>query len=239
MFILKGISYMADFYSFLCGSGDMAVSIRLIIATLCGSLVGWERIATHHSAGIKTFALVSLGSAVSTALNVYLALLPGLSADVSRIPAGVVSGIGFLGAGTIIVTGRKQIKGLSTAATLWVTACMGMALGAGYLVAGFCCFFLVAFANMVLQHVSNAVEENSQYMSVYVEVDKSKGVPKLTRLITDSGFIITSMTKSKDKTLQNTDTAVIIDLDLKKKQSHNEVLKIFSEQDFVNYLEEV
>ena len=125
-----------DILIFLEGTSDIAVSLRLVIATVLGSLVGWERIARHHSAGIKTFSLVSLGSAVATALNVYLAMMPGLSADVSRIPAGVVSGIGFLGAGTILVTGKKQIKGLSTAASLWVTSCMGMAIGGGYLVVG-------------------------------------------------------------------------------------------------------
>ena len=96
---------------FLESPQDVAVAIRLVLATLFGSLVGWERVVKRHSAGIKTFALVSLGSAVATSLNIFLANLPGLSADVSRIPAGVVSGIGVLGAGTILVTGRLQIKG--------------------------------------------------------------------------------------------------------------------------------
>ena len=116
---------------YLQGMNDGAVAIRLVLATLCGSLIGWERVVRRHSAGIRTFALVSLGSAVATALNLYLAILPNMGADVSRIPAGVVSGIGFLGAGTIIVTGRNQIKGLTTAASLWVASCMGMAFGAG------------------------------------------------------------------------------------------------------------
>ena len=116
---------------YLQGMNDGAVAIRLVLATLCGSLIGWERVVRRHSAGIRTFALVSLGSAVATVLNLYLAILPNMGADVSRIPAGVVSGIGFLGAGTIIVTGRNQIKGLTTAASLWVASCMGMAFGAG------------------------------------------------------------------------------------------------------------
>ena len=121
---------------YLQGMNDGAVAIRLVLATLCGSLIGWERVLRRHSAGIRTFALVSLGSAVATVLNLYLAILPNMEADVSRIPAGVVSGIGFLGAGTIILTGRNQIKGLTTAASLWVASCMGMAFGAGYLSVG-------------------------------------------------------------------------------------------------------
>ncbi|WP_024867099.1 MgtC/SapB family protein [Butyrivibrio sp. FCS014] len=224
---------------FLQGNSDIAVAIRLFLATVFGSVVGWERIARHHNAGIKTFALVSLGSAVATALNIYLAILPGLNADVSRIPAGVVSGIGFLGAGTILVTGRKQIKGLSTAATLWVTSCMGMAIGAGYLVVGIVCFLLVAFSNLVLMQFSNHVEQNSRYMSIYIEVSKSHGVTKLTKWMEEQGFLVVSMTKSKEKTLQASDTGLMIDLDFGKKLNHNGLINMISEQEYVNYVEEV
>ena len=108
-----------EILEFLQSPCEVAVVIRLALAALFGALIGWERIARHHNAGIRTFALVSLGSAVAAALNIYLALMPELKADASRISAQVVSGIGFLGAGTILVTGRKQIKGLSTAASLW------------------------------------------------------------------------------------------------------------------------
>ncbi len=224
---------------FLRGTSSLAVAIRLVIATIFGGLVGWERIIKHHSAGIKTHALVSLGSAAATALNIYLALLPGLSADVSRIPAGVVSGIGFLGAGTIIVTGRKQIKGLSTAATLWVTSCMGMAIGAGYLEIGFVCLVMVGFSNILLLQLSNRVEGYSKYMSIYIEVNKNRGVTKLSKFITDEGISITSMTKSKEKTLESADTGLLLDLDLDKKRSHTEVLNMLGDLEYVNYVEEV
>lgn len=228
-----------EILEFLQSPCEVAVVIRLALAALFGALIGWERIARHHNAGIRTFALVSLGSAVAAALNIFLAMLPGLDADVSRIPAGVVSGIGFLGAGTILVTGRKQIKGLSTAASLWVCACMGMAIGAGYLVVGIACFFMVIFANMVLLHLSRRVEGNSKYLSIYIEVDKARGVTKLMKAINEEGFRISSMSKSKEKTLLSTDCGLIIDLDLDKRRNHADVLDIFSSQDYVNYIEEV
>ncbi len=225
--------------NFLTGSSDIAVAIRLLLATVLGSLVGWERVITHHSAGIKTFALVSLGSAAATALNLYLSALPGFNADVSRIPAGVVSGIGFLGAGTILVTGRKQIKGLSTAATLWVTSCMGMAIGGGYVVIGVSCFLLIMLANIVLMQLSKHVEEYSLYLSIYIEVNKSGGVKKLSKWITEQGHSISSMTKSKEKTLQSQDVALILDIDFKQKYSHRDFLHQLSELEFVNYVEEI
>ena len=229
----------AQVIDFLRGTSSLAVAIRLVIATIFGGLVGWERIIKHHSAGIKTHALVSLGSASATALNIYLALIPGLSADVSRIPAGVVSGIGFLGAGTIIVTGRKQIKGLSTAATLWVTSCMGMAIGAGYLAIGCVCLVMVGFSNILLLQLSNRVEGYSKYMSIYIEVNKNRGVTKLSKFISDEGINITSMTKSKEKTLESSDTGLLLDLELDRKRSHTEVLNLLGELEYVNYVEEV
>ncbi|MBQ7469377.1 MAG: MgtC/SapB family protein [Pseudobutyrivibrio sp.] len=216
-----------------------AVVIRLAIATLFGSLIGWERLVRHHSAGIKTFALVSLGSAVATVLNLYLAMMPGVDADVSRIPAGVVSGIGFLGAGTILVTGRQQIKGLSTAASLWVASCMGMAIGAGYMIVGCSCFLLVLLANIVLYRLSSRVEENSRHMSVYIEVSKSRGVSKLLKAISEAGFEISSMIKSREKTIQSTDIALIIDIDFDRRRSHQEVINMISDLDYVSYVEEV
>ena len=175
---------------YLQGMDDLAVAIRLVIATACGSLIGWERVVRRHSAGIRTFALVSLGSAVAAVLNIYLALMPNLNADVSRIPAGVVSGIGFLGAGTILVTGRNQIKGLTTAATLWVASCMGMAFGAGYLSVGFVCFILVLIANLLLMHLSTRVEENSRYVSLYIEVEETNGIKKLRKSFKEMGYQI-------------------------------------------------
>lgn len=224
---------------FLEGPADLAVAIRLILATLFGSLIGWERVVKRHSAGIKTFALVSLGSAVATALNIYLAELPGLNADVSRIPAGVVSGIGFLGAGTILVTGRQQIKGLTTAASLWVASCMGMAIGGGYLIVGIICFALVMLANVVLMNLSKVVEEHSKYISIYVEVNKGGGAKKLTKWFSEKGYKVSSITKSKEKTIQSSDTAIIVDIDFDKKRAHREFLDEINELEYVSYVEEI
>ena len=225
--------------NYLQGMDDIAVAIRLVIATLCGSLIGWERVIRRHSAGIRTFALVSLGSAVATVLNIYLGALPNLDADVSRIPAGVVSGIGFLGAGTIIVTGRNQIKGLTTAASLWVASCMGMAFGAGYLSVGIVCFALVMIANVILVHVSQKVEENNRYVSMYIEVEESNGVKKLRKKLSELGYTINSMNKTKDKTLSGTDIALMLELDFGGQNSHQQLLEELNNLDFVSYVEEV
>lgn len=226
-------------FDYLQSMDELAVVLRLLIATICGSLIGWERVVRRHSAGIRTFSLVSLGSAVATALNLYLAAIPGFSADVSRIPAGVVSGIGFLGAGTIIVTGRNQIKGLTTAASLWVASCMGMAFGAGYITVGLACFALVMLANLVLMKVSQQVEESSRYVSIYIEVEETNGIKKLRKKFTEMGYQIISMNKTKDKTLLGTDAALMVELDFGSKHSHQKLFEELNNLDFVSYVEEV
>lgn len=223
---------------FLESSNDMAVAMRLVVATLFGCLVGWEREAKRHSAGIKTFALVSLGSAVATALNLYLAAIPGMSADTSRIPAGVVSGIGFLGAGTILVTMRQQIRGLTTAASLWVTACMGMAIGGGYLVIGIVCFILIMIANVILVHLRAAVDEKSRYMSIYLELNKDGGVKRFTKWIKDHGYKVYSITKSRENPLQASDVGLLVSIDFEEPVSHGDFLETVSDLEYVSYIEE-
>ena len=116
---------------------------------------------------------------------------------------------------------------------------MGMAIGAGYLVVGIVCFLLVAFSNLVLMQFSNHVEQNSRYMSIYIEVSKSHGVTKLTKWMDEQGFLVVSMTKSKEKTLQASDTGLMIDLDFGKKLNHNGLINMISGQEYVNYVEEV
>ena len=230
---------MKEVINFLDGFSTSAVGIRLIIATLFGSLVGWERVTKKHNAGIKTFALVSFGSAVATILNIYLASMENQSADISRIPAGVVSGIGFLGAGMILVTGRNQIKGLTTAASLWVTSIMGMAIGGGFLEMGTICFVLIMISNRVLQYFSQRVEEHNRYLSVYLEVEKVKGVVRLRKFLTESGYSLLSMNKTKEKTLQPSDVAIAVELDLKGQVGHQVVIEKLNNLEYVNYLEEI
>jgi putative Mg2+ transporter-C (MgtC) family protein len=105
--------------------GDLIV--RLVVATLCGGAVGVDRQLAHKAAGLRTNMLIALGSALFTLMSIEL--VPMTTADRSRVASTVVSGIGFLGAGTILRQGN-HVAGLTTAATIWVVAAIGMAAGA-------------------------------------------------------------------------------------------------------------
>jgi putative Mg2+ transporter-C (MgtC) family protein len=114
---------------------QLEISIRLIVACVLGAAVGLEREMHAHPAGMRTHLLVSLGSAAFTVLSIFFFASPAapngsLPTDPSRIAAQIVSGIGFLGAGAILKFG-SSVRGLTTAASLWATAAVGMAAGAG------------------------------------------------------------------------------------------------------------
>ena len=104
---------------------------RFILAVLCAGVIGLERARRRHAAGLRTYILVCLGSMIVILTNQYIYEVFN-TGDVARLGAQVISGIGFLGAGTILVTSRSQIKGLTTAAGLWVSACIGLAIGIGF-----------------------------------------------------------------------------------------------------------
>jgi putative Mg2+ transporter-C (MgtC) family protein len=112
------------------------LAVRMVLAAVLGAAIGFEREIHDHPAGMRTHLLVALGSAVFTELSIHGFGDPGVPVDPSRIAAQVVSGIGFLGAGAILKYGTS-IRGLTTAASLWTTAAVGMAAGAGqWLIAG-------------------------------------------------------------------------------------------------------
>ena len=120
-------------------SQNLEFFARLLLAVFFGGLIGLERQMAHKTAGLRTFALVALGSALLTVISILLSQdsLSGSGFDISRIPSQIVTGIGFIGAGLIIFHGMRP-KGITTAAGLWVSAAVGIATGFGfYLIAAF------------------------------------------------------------------------------------------------------
>lgn len=215
-----------------------SVAARLVLATLLGSFVGMERAHKRYAAGIRTFALVCLGSALATVMGVYLSQINPGDADIGRIPAQILCGIGFLGAGTIIVTDRKQIKGLTTAAGLWVTATMGMAIGAGFIFAGVVCFILIFVTTYYMYYMARYVENHTRTIEIYLEIER-KGVEPFLNFIKDCGYVITSIERRKDETILEDDIALKVELDMLKKRDHPTVMDEILRVEEVHYIEEI
>ena len=151
-----------------------SAALRIVLATVIGGLIGMDRGRHGRVAGTRTHILVCLGAAVTTLVGFYTAEHLGFANDPLRMGAQVISGVGFLGVGTIVIRNQSQVKGLTTAAGLWTTACLGLAIGAGFYLVALLAFFAVMLTITVLArielrwHDSNAgayyIElENLQY----------------------------------------------------------------------------
>lgn len=166
--------------------------LRLTLAMLLGGTMGLERGRKRRAAGFRTYMLVCMGSALTGILSQYMlvmcrgawaadAALVGRTVDVTRLGAKVYSGIGFLGAGTILVTGRREVKGLTTAAGLWVAACLGIALGAGFYECAVLAFLLIVFCMHVLPATEERIVENGRNMALFVAFDDPGDVKHIIR----------------------------------------------------------
>lgn len=140
---------------------QLDLALRLLAAAVLGAVIGFEREIHDHPAGMRTHLLVSLGSAAFTVLSIYAFTDPSAPAgtapvDTSRVAAQVVTGIGFLGAGAIIKYGTS-VRGLTTAASLWATAAVGMAVGAGWWLVALVATAIVVFSLWPLNSIVNRI----------------------------------------------------------------------------------
>ena len=154
---------MLHFLDGVRGITLVPVIVKLLCAVLLGGIIGVERSYKNRPAGFRTHILVTLGAAVASMAGIYLYVRAGLPADVSRIGAAVVSGLGFLGAGTIIVTKNFTIKGLTTAAGLWTSGVIGLALGAGFYEGAVITTALVLLAETTLGNLVNSIRRDPEF----------------------------------------------------------------------------
>ncbi len=166
-----------------------SVLVRILLAALFGGCIGGERGRHGRAAGLRTHILVCLGATMTTMIGMYSACVLGYNGDPLRVGAQVVSGIGFLGAGTIMVRSRAQVTGLTTAAGLWTTACIGLALGVGFYIAAFVGFAVVMITITMLMRIERVArsKEGGAYYVELMDVHQMKEVyedilPQITEL---------------------------------------------------------
>lgn len=203
-----------------------------------GALIGLERGAHGQAAGTRTFSLVSLGAAMVMITDEYL-VLRYQTGDPARLAAQVISGIGFLGVGTIIVTGRNYVKGLTTAASLWATACLGIMIGSGYIKASVFAFVLIFFVMTVLTYISHQVDAHARGLRIYLEVDKESGVQAFFDFVKENKYRISSVEKQKRQPLQGKDAVLTAKIDLIHRRDHRAVIQQMQEIAEIHYVEEI
>lgn len=157
-----------------------AILIRIVCAVIIGGIIGIERSVKNRPAGLRTYMLVCVGACLIMLTNQYIYQMTGTS-DPMRLGAQVVSGIGFLGAGTIIVTKHNQIKGLTTAAGLWSAAGVGLALGIGFYEGAITAAVAIYVTLTLLQVLEAHVNRKTRVLEVYVELQDSMPIGKFIR----------------------------------------------------------
>ena len=162
------------------------VLIRLLLALVLGGFIGIERGIRNRPAGFRTHILVCVGACLVMITNEYISLnAPGVS-DPTRMGAQVISGIGFLGVGTIFMTGKNTVKGLTTAAGLWASACVGLAIGIGFYLGGIAATLFIIIVLGLLQKLETVIFNRTQRITIYVEVSKMEEHDKLTEFINNT-----------------------------------------------------
>ncbi len=148
----------------------VSVTIRLVLAVIVGGIIGLERGANNHAAGFRTHILVCVGAALVMVTNEYICQFNDL-ADPARLGAQVITGVGFLGAGTIMVTGHNKVKGLTTAAGLWASACLGLAIGIGFYEGALVAAILIFISLALLPKLEEFIFKFSRSIDLYIEID--------------------------------------------------------------------
>ncbi|MCD7907722.1 MAG: MgtC/SapB family protein [Clostridium sp.] len=171
--------------------------LRIVIATFLGLLIGNERKNRNKSAGIRTHAIVALGAALMMVVSKY-GFFDGYSADASRIAAQVVSGVGFLGAGVIFVR-NNLVNGLTTAAGMWATAGVGLAMGAGMYVIGITSAFLIIIMQFIMHKIAYFANVASNGLISMTVVNKAGAVATIERFLTDEHVEIAGLQIKKTK----------------------------------------
>ena len=224
--------------------------LRIILAMVVGGIVGFDREKKGQAAGFRTYMLVALGAAMTMILSRYMDImiatsweaatgLEGSKTDAVRFGAQVINGVGFLGTGTILVTSKSEVKGLTTASGLWASACMGLAVGAGFYEGTLIGFLLIIICMKMLPFIEHAILPKTRNMNIYVEMDSIENIGPIVNYIKkrDIQLYDVEINRSKDDDKKN--LSALLNLRLPKREEHTAILAKLSTLDGIIMIDEV
>jgi len=220
------------------------IVLRLLGAVIVGFAVGAQRARTSHPAGIRTHILVALGSCVVmvTSCIMYeqtIAVFGTTPSDPARLGAQVINGIGFLGAGTILVTGRQQVKGLTTAAGLWASACTGLAVGAGFYECVLIAFAMIFLSIRLFPIVDAYIQENARDINLYMEFYSLGDISTIINQLKSQNVQIYDIDIERNKSGEALHPSAIFSIRLNEKIPHTQLLSDLAELDCFCVIEEL
>lgn len=174
------------------------IIVRIVFSLVLGIVIGIDRGAKRRGGGARTTITVCLGAAMVMLMEQYLEALYPERLDISRIAAQVISGVGFLGAGSILISGH-QIKGLTSAASIWTCACIGLAVGIGFLDGAVILTAVWLFGVHMVPWIERKVYRYSRYLTLYIEVEDGKAITHVSRQLKEDNCLVDSFHVDKPK----------------------------------------
>lgn len=242
---------MAAILDYLRELNMVSVILRLVLAAFFGGMIGLERGRKGRAAGFRTYMLVCMGSALAGVLSQYFHVMlttvwagdPALSGrltDVTRIGAMVIGGVGFLGAGTIMVnSARQEVKGLTTAAGLWASACLGIAVGAGFYECAVPAFAMMFVCIRFLPRVEDAVKSRARSMDVLIEFRSIAQVGSVIEAIKASGCIVFGIEPDGQQPAAGRHIGAVVSIGLAEQAHHERIIAGIAAFDGVLSVEEL
>ena len=228
---------MDAFVAYMRELNIVTASVRLVLALIIGGIVGLERGRVGRAAGMRTHILVSIGAALTAMIGFYIRDALGVTnSDPLRIAAQVISGIGFLGVGTIFIKGRFQITGLTTAAGLWATAAMGLALGAGYYEGALITFILIFVTVTILHRLEYRITKRYNRFGIYIEIGSTGEVRKAIDAL-NAAYPVTDVQVTAPRSGKTDNVGIEANVHIRSKDrvTPDDVVRTLEAFDFVIY----
>lgn len=203
-----------------------SVCLRMVLSVLCGGAIGVEREFKRRPAGFRTHILICLGAAMTTLTGQYLFLVMGYYTDVARLGAQVIAGVGFIGAGTIIVTKHQRVKGLTTAAGLWTAAIVGLSFGAGFYEGGLFTTALILLAELVFSRWEYRILSDTPEVNLYMEYAGKSCLEEVLKLYREQNVKILNMEITRSAGSEKHNACVIFLLRLRKLRAEQLVARL-------------
>ena len=231
---------MLEFLDFQRGAdlSVLTISVRLLLAVLCGGVIGLERERKRRPAGFRTHILICLGAAITTLTSQYLVLELHLYTDMARLGAQGIAGIGFIGAGTIIFTKRRQDKGLTTAAGLWAAGIIGLCCGAGFVEGAVLATAIVLLAELVFSKLEYFIVSSANDFNLLVEFSDIGKLEVILDTIKKTSTYIVDLEITKN-TKEGKNPCAIFSLRTPRKIKDQVLMTMFSQRDCVLSVEEL
>ncbi len=219
-----------------------SIIIRLLLAVIFGGVIGVERASKNHAAGFRTYILVCVSATIAMMTNQFASQI--YNSDVARLGAQVITGVGFLGAGTILITSRNRIKGLTTAAGLWACACVGLAIGIGFYTLALISSILVLLSLTVLAKLEHVFTSRSKTFSLHIELASRLNLKETLELLRNETFKVKSIERNQAYASTGLSVYTItIETNKKRKNerknAHTKIINLLENQDYVNYVESI